>query len=183
MQQLRESNAEYFRRYLNSASGRRRRRRRRRRVTDVVSVTLILPVITFFRFEGARLLGERETERAREGGRAKVPRHFLGWRLLQKSLLRRSVFRDTRGCKPCVHLCAQRHVFACDGSYVIPPLRNAIGLARRIPTRCSSIMIALPVFSSSWRTRRIMPIFFFYLCIYICVCVCVCVCVQSIIRC
>ncbi|TGZ38405.1 Uncharacterized protein DBV15_06726 [Temnothorax longispinosus] len=43
MQQLRESNAEYFRRYLNSASGRgRQRRNRRRRVTDVVSLTLIL---------------------------------------------------------------------------------------------------------------------------------------------
>lgn len=64
MQQLRESNAEYFRRYLNSASRRGRRRwNRRRRVTDVVSLTLILSVITFFRFEDAWL---RNTENLRD---------------------------------------------------------------------------------------------------------------------
>jgi len=176
MQQLRESNAEYFRRYLNSASG--RRRRRRRRVTDVVSVTLILPVITFFRFEGARLLGdgerERETERDRERG-----------------LKSRDIFPDGVSSKnlfsaapsSVTHVDVSRVCTLCtatrirDGSYVIPLLRNGIGLARRIPTRCSSIMIALPVFSSSWRTGRIMPIFFVYLCVYIHTCV------QSIIRC
>jgi len=152
MQQLRESNAEYFRRYLNSASG--RRRRRRRRVTDVVSVTLILPVITFFRFEGARLLGDGERERETERDPSSVTHVDV-----------------SRVCT----LCTATRIR--DGSYVIPLLRNGIGLARRIPTRCSSIMIALPVFSSSWRTGRIMPIFFVYLCVYIHTCV------QSIIRC
>ncbi|KYQ48299.1 hypothetical protein ALC60_12627 [Trachymyrmex zeteki] len=86
IQQLRESNAEYFRRYLNSASGRERRRRnRRRRVTDVVSLTLILSVITFFRFEGAWLYRE-------------PPRRFRCGAFLKN--LSSSVFHGTHGYNP-----------------------------------------------------------------------------------
>ncbi|KYN39423.1 hypothetical protein ALC56_05916 [Trachymyrmex septentrionalis] len=86
MQQLRESNAEYFRRYLNSASGRgRRRRNRRRRVTDVVSLTLILSVITFFRFEGVWLYRE-------------PPRRFRCGAFPKNLFF--SVFHGTHGYKP-----------------------------------------------------------------------------------
>lgn len=102
-----------------------------RRVTDVVSLTLILPVITFFRFEGARL--QPPETRLRRGA---FPKNLFVRR--RSSFLAYVDISRTRA-----HLCAPRHVFACHEScHVILSLYKGVGLAsRRIPARLPSIMI------------------------------------------